>query len=305
MDLDQDMDRLAHQMASAVFYDSQPQPQLLPVAQPQPAPLQLPQLLDALQQRIQQLEAAQAQVPNGANGVVRSSQLQVRKPELFGGDKDKVETFLFQLELRLNLFNINQDADKIAMAAASLKDAALDYWFQLCNSGQAAAINTWQHFRNALLRRFQVVNPSLSARDEISNLSQTSSVSIYTTKFTAIINRISDMTDADKLGRYIRGLKPFLQRQLRLEQAKKSKTPTPLTLYEAIAMAECLDSAVATPQRSVSYGQKLSQSGSAENSSADSSSPMDLGSMNHRKPDTKKPAVKTSERKFQKLTNNN
>ena len=66
-------------------------------------------------------------------------------------------------------------------------------------------------------------------------------------------------------------------------------------------MAECLDIAVATPQPSVSYGQKLSQSGSAESSSTDSSAPMDLGSMNH-KPAIKKPAVKTSDRKFQKIT---
>lgn len=254
---------------------------------------QLHQQVEMLKQQINQLVQQRGSSPS----------VKVTPPDAYFGDKSKVDTFIFQHEMYFNAMKVYDDASKVNIAASNFRGPAINFWMQVMdsvNKGERASVNNWNVFCNIFRKRFQVINPVLWARNEIANTTQTDSVSNYVDRFTAICNQIPDMSEADKTDRFIRGCKSYIQKQIRLEQARKSAANnSPLTLSEAINLASCLDDSTffSQPPRSTSTRYESSTT----TASSDSSAPMDLGAMQQRsynnwKSQTQGPG------KFQKLT---
>ena len=134
-----------------------------------------------------QLQAQQAQ-----------PKLRINQPDLFYGDKAKVEAFLFQHQLHFDVNKVLGDASKIIIAAASFRGPALDFWIQTqdaIHNNNHEPIATWQDFCKILRQRFEVVDPTLQARDELAALTQSGDINAYINQFTAISNKILSLNE--------------------------------------------------------------------------------------------------------------
>jgi hypothetical protein len=76
---------------------------------------------------------------------------------------------------------------------------------------------TWEQFQEAMIARWDLVNPSKVARDKIKKLRQLTSVQDYTKRFLALAAEIDDMSAAERADRYFDGLKPNIQRTLAVQ----------------------------------------------------------------------------------------
>ena len=126
----------------------------------------------------------------------------------------------------------------VAHAVGFLSDDATTWWRNLRESSRPV---TWQEFSESIKQRFLPLTESETARDDLWNLRQTTSVAVYSAKFSTIVAAIDDMGDADQLDRYIHGLKAPLQLEM--------KRFPPQSLKEAMNMAERLDQHSFQPDR--------------------------------------------------------
>ncbi|KAJ9507191.1 hypothetical protein QJQ45_004801 [Haematococcus lacustris] len=85
----------------------------------------------------------------------------------------------------------------------------------------------------ALERQFAPVNRLRHARDRLAALTQTSSVRRYLGEFTALCLEVTDLSPAEQLDRFIRGLKPSVRRELELRE--------PTSFSEASTIADRVD----------------------------------------------------------------
>lgn len=165
--------------------------------------------------------------------------LKPSKPAKFRGDRDDaqmVESWLYSLDRQFIACNTNTDAGRIAYATAMLEKNALDWWMyteRQSAAGGPAAPSTWASFCAALIQRFRPINDERVARDKLLSLRQTGSVAQFATAFQTLLLKVPDISDAERLHRFIAGLKPTIKTQLLISNPK--------TLEEALEMAERID----------------------------------------------------------------
>lgn len=95
---------------------------------------------------------------------------------------------------------------------------------------------TWETFKRDIFTRFQPVEVNRQAREELYSLSQwvcksQNSIQEYCSKFTEIIERITDMNEADQIQHFIRGLKTKTREKV------EDVDPVPTTLDQAMSLA--------------------------------------------------------------------
>ncbi|GAB0492318.1 hypothetical protein MMPV_009604 [Pyropia vietnamensis] len=81
-----------------------------------------------------------------------------------------------------------------------------------------SCIRDWQALREALKNRFNPLNKVQAARDLLHKWKQVKDVSSYNKSFQSIILDIPDITVAEIVDRYSRGLKPYIWEVLCLKQ---------------------------------------------------------------------------------------
>jgi hypothetical protein len=112
------------------------------------------------------------------------------------------------------------DSQRVAVASSYLKESAFSWWENLCRQSHPATRN-WMAFTIALRERFQPLAASRTARAQLHNLRQDSmSVAEYSNKFYSLIQLIPDMSEADQVENYIRGLRNKLAREVDLQDPK-------------------------------------------------------------------------------------
>lgn len=95
---------------------------------------------------------------------------------------------------------------------------------------------TWETFKLDIFKRFQPVEANQLAREELQSLNQWSfsgknSIQEYCSKFTEVVERISDMSEADQIQNFIRGLKTKTREKV------EDVDPIPTTLDQAMSLA--------------------------------------------------------------------
>jgi hypothetical protein len=95
---------------------------------------------------------------------------------------------------------------------------------------------TWETFKKDIFTRFQPVEANRQAREELYSLSQwacksQNSVQEYCSKFTEVVERITDMNEADQIQHFIRGLKTKTREKV------EDVDPVPNTLDQAMSLA--------------------------------------------------------------------
>jgi len=226
--------------------------------------------LQALQQQIEQLQAQQAlQAQQPAQLVVQQhrSVLKPAKPDTFDGSKaNRLDAWLFQLGEYFDICGVNQASERVAYAGSMLRGSASTWWRQQRTrmvAGGIANIQTWEEFCAGIRAQYALVNSIKVARDALAALKQTTSVQAYAQRFRDITLQIPGITEAEQLDRFVRGLKPRLQKEIAIRD--------PTTVEEAIRMSERIDV--------VEFSWRQQQFGKAPTDNSQRPVPMELGNI--------------------------
>jgi hypothetical protein len=129
-------------------------------------------------------------------------------PKYHGRTGEDVETWLFQMEEINRLFPIEDEIQRIRYSALALRDTAAK-WYESMQMRDPPGIRTWMEFQSKLKLQFVHLDQKWVARNTLFALRQTTNVRDYSVKFRNLLLLIPDMSEADALDKYIRGLKDF------------------------------------------------------------------------------------------------
>ncbi|KAA8495185.1 Transposon Ty3-I Gag-Pol polyprotein [Porphyridium purpureum] len=122
----------------------------------------------------------------------------------------------------------------IQTAATYFEKEALTWWF-LVNQRREAPL-TWAEFEAAVQAQFLPADHARRARDRLARLEQKGSVAAYASSFRDVLLQCSDVSEAEALDRFVRGLKKDV-----LVEVLKSR---PKTLMDAFHVASAVDDAI-------------------------------------------------------------
>jgi hypothetical protein len=222
-----------------------------------------------LQNRNQQLMALVNQLQVGQNiGQQYSNQLRsnvkASKPKSYNGVRGSdPEVWLFQFNQYADINHLAEN-DRPKFAATYLEGNAATWWRNLVT--QSTDDVSWVEFQQELIGTFKPVNAKKIARDRLAVLKQINSVAKYNFDFTQLCLEINDVSESEKLDKYIRGLKDKIRVEVELAE--------PTTLAQAMSKAQRIDNI--TYQ---TYISQHSQHASRNFSSHQDGNAMDLGSI--------------------------
>jgi hypothetical protein len=147
-----------------------------------------------------------------------------------GGKNEDLLGWLFQVDEQLALHQVNEDEYRIAFAGTALTGNAMTWYRAMRIEGN---IKTWNDFKASLQAHFYPIDPVKHARDKLHHLTQTGSVRDYTAAFRHLVAIIGNMSEDEKLDRYVRGLKTRTRCQVELKE--------PDSFDEACRLAELID----------------------------------------------------------------
>jgi hypothetical protein len=156
-------------------------------------------------------------------------------PEPYSGIRSPkiIDTWLFSVREHLKLANISSD-HAVAFAASLLRDNAKAWWRSLSSQNKIPA--NYEDFETLLQTAFRPSDSVRSARNQLASLQQNGSVQAYVVRFRDLLLEIPDVSEAEALDRFIRGLRD----KTRLEVEHRD----PSSLEDAIKIAERFDSIV-------------------------------------------------------------
>lgn len=245
------------------------------------------------QQNLDQLAAAQQQMLNNTQQVLNNTQqaaaaanaaaqavhqqnqqpnnpykgIKLQPPKPYTGKQfEDLTNFLNDLEAYIGFHVpiLQQDQHPVLIIAASyLRDNAKIWW-----NSQRAQIHDWPTFTQQIRQQFEPVNKVQLYRDKLAQVSQTGSVTAYNSLFRDLSIKIgyNNISQSELLDRYIRGLKPFIKLQVLIRQ--------PGDLSTAMQVAQQCDAI-----RQQARGQSKSEYSWKNNTSSDTSAPMDISVM--------------------------
>lgn len=195
-----------------------------------------------LQQQLAQQAQAQAQAPalqplGGApqlapaahGGARRPDRPRLPPPKKFDGRSSTLDAWETECLQQFEWYDMPDDVERVKFAVAFTEGAAYDWW-QHMQPTERQLILTYAQLVAALRTRFQPVTTADSARAAITVLTQgKSTVHAYTMAFRRLLTPLADMSEADRLFHFLRGLKPSIAVTVRTHGVN--------TLDGAIAMA--------------------------------------------------------------------
>jgi hypothetical protein len=216
---------------------------------------------------LQQASAAAASAGPAAAAAHSSALRRTKIPPAsnYAGSAHALDNWLREMLQQFEWYGYNGDAERVAMAAAQLRGAALDWWSTLASAEKQTLTASFAQFEAALRTRFQPVNSAQTARLALDSLTQGAKQPVhdYTTMFRRLLTAVPTMSEEDRVHRYVQGLRPSVRSLLLLQGAT--------TLDDAIAKAARIGSLG-------QYASAASASGQGH-SGLSSSSPMDLSAM--------------------------
>ena len=178
---------------------------------------------------VNQLQVGQ-NVGQQYNNQLRSS-VKPSKPKTYNGLRGAdPEVWLFQFNQYADINQLGED-DRPKLAATYLEGNAATWWRNLVT--QSADNVSWREFQQGLISMFKPVNAKKIARDKLAVLKQTNSVAKYNLDFTQLCLEINDISESEKLDKYIRGLKDKIRVEVELAE--------PTTLSQAMSKAQRID----------------------------------------------------------------
>lgn len=143
-----------------------------------------------------QLSDAKAKASSGGATTARPN-----KPALFSGKPGTIEAWCSHMDSYVRL----TDPDEACRIACTYLDGEAFTWWHTYS--RTTAVPDWATFRAALIRRFSPLNKTQAARDKLHSWRQIKDVGTFNRTFLSVLLDIPDITEAEKIDRYSRGLK--------------------------------------------------------------------------------------------------
>ena len=134
----------------------------------------------------------------------------MEKTDTYDGDKSHdLGTWLFQLRKHLKLIII-PERGHVPYAASLLHGNAVLWWREMCKGNRRPAM--WDDFCRILHEQFQPEDYGRRGRDKLVGLQQygKKTVADFVFHFCAICFKIQDLSEAEKLDRFVRALVPVI-----------------------------------------------------------------------------------------------
>lgn len=193
-----------------------------PAPEPQVNVQQLLTIIANLQNQV--IEMKNQQVPP----------VKIAKPPTYSGKiNESIDTWIFRIE-QYFLAVPMMDNRKIPFAASFLTDSAATWWRHMYEDPSLKGTSwSWDDFKSHLRMQFRPIDAERLARDRLHKLRQTTSVSAYIHAFQNIIVDIPTMSEADRIDRFLRGLKADVHKWVAIQQ--------PDSLADACSIANTID----------------------------------------------------------------
>lgn len=174
-------------------------------------------MLQVYQDQQAQMDKSQSQIDalRATPATPGFSRIRLNAPDEFHGKREKLNPFLFQMDLKFqaeaHLFDT--EAKKIVFVISYLKGEAYDWVIPSQRMGLEVAFPTYAYFRDSLLRAFGDPNETESYERELRTLRQKGSCSEYTRAFLTLSAKL--LWNAEALrSQYRQGLSDAVKDQL-------------------------------------------------------------------------------------------
>ena len=230
------------------------------------------------EQMAQRIVALEQQLARSKEHSVKKPTIPNPKPftgETTGTTGYTIDEWIDDVEKQLRHHNTYFVSDSIVVeySASYLSGKANQWWKSTQDERRSSGqqITTWVEMKRELLERFHPIEAATLARMALDKMQQKGNVQSYTEYFYKQMNYIKDMSVADQLHCYTRGLKPLIRAEV-----IKSK---PSTIHDAVILANTTESFLnmAQPQARYATGNRFFSPSSSSNSG---SAPMELGNVN-------------------------
>ena len=193
----------------------------------------LTQMLHQIQQLQSTVTNQQHQIQALHNPSSSSSLVKPSKPSVFTGSKIGSAAYLWLEDLK-NYFlaaGINGNY-RTVFAVAHLKEEALLWKTSITELSNPQSVD-FDTFGELFLRRFQPISSNLEAREQLRRLKYNGNIQQYVSSFQSIMQKITDMTNTDKLDYFSNGL----NRSLKLELIKQNVTDLQQAIHIAVRIS--------------------------------------------------------------------
>ena len=132
--------------------------------------------------------------------------VKAENPENYDGDKVKdLDTWLFPVHEHLELSTVPAGA-YVAYAASLIRGNAAMWWREACEAHRRPA--TWEDFCRALCDQFRPEDYGHCGCDEFATMRQYAqeSVADFVYRFRATCLKVLDLSEAEKMDRFVRAL---------------------------------------------------------------------------------------------------
>jgi hypothetical protein len=194
---------------------------------------------NALTEVVQNLQAQRAAVPptephvgeSRTPSLVTGILAKDMKPPPFGTkESEDFETWTFLFETYMNVVNPLASSNQwVQIASLFLRGQAAEWFRERSKANQAP--RTWEEMKTALTQIYIPIGRDKVARDKLARTKQRvkDSLNAYVSYIRRLFLAIPGIDENEKVDRFVRGLKPELQKEVFLKE--------PTTFEEAVAIA--------------------------------------------------------------------
>ncbi|CAM6126112.1 unnamed protein product [Calypogeia fissa] len=184
-------------------------------------------------------------------GNILQKMIKACKVESYQGDfaMGILEGWLYRMEVHMSYFPTAMDEEKGKFARSFLLGTA-STWLQTWERDQTrqGIPLLWSRLKEGLSLQFKAIDALMTARMKLWELNQTGDVQQYVDEFRKLQVQIMDMSPAEALDTFKRGLKKKIQGELILRDPKD--------VNEAIALAQRIQSTISISEQQVDRPQQ-------------------------------------------------
>lgn len=172
---------------------------------------------------------------SSSSAYVTTFKVDITRPTIWYGnsreDKSSAPMWLLEVENYFEAVRLPAEpaAQRISVISTLLRGNALQWWQRVDKS----QIGSWQLFKRVFLDEYEPKEAAEIARARLDTLRQRGPVINYCNDFREQMNKIADMSVADQLHNFKKGLQPDIARELAMQR--------PDTLDKAMQIAQRVD----------------------------------------------------------------
>lgn len=169
-----------------------------------------------------------------------------------------MRTWLYKVETFFQIRKVPQEQE-LMFVSLLLDGSAAEWWLRYRadeEKGQVQALNSLKDFGEAITRQFRGSTNQRLLRLKLDKLSQTGSIEEYNRSFNEIADAISEMTEAERIHRYLSGLRTRAKLEVDYREPKSVREAQAYAVHYEEVFSSRSDSRQASLRGGVEDGEK-------------------------------------------------